>query len=622
LTVTENQFTAESEEKKKVILEKLETVKKQEQVISIRESLDRKKEEAYKKIISLVEQKLLIVKNPDMRVRDLNIEISKTWADLRDLNAERKLLLDRVLSVEQEIGLLEQDIAVKNTLTNLKTADSYFDVSIAAQEERLQLSKTEIEQLNKQISLIDIQLSIVGDYISIMKNKRMERLRKKLMVNTPHYFTPRDIAGGLLLLVCLLAFSIIQRRICTIKDKARRFANACKRVGNFTVITAWISYMAYYGFSFLGFHDLVRFMGVRVLLSVIALYVFYLLRRVLNRVVVFLLCRGQKSIESDLRSENPVYAAVNGLVWVILAASAASVILNVWGYQYDQWFVFMDIARFSFFKVGKIDFSLLLVIKIGSIIWALNFFSHIFNKFLDKNVYPQTRLDEGMQYSISVFIKYTLVFIGIVIGLRILGVEMSTFNVLAGTIGIGIGIGLQEITKNFISGIILLVERPIKVGDWIDLEGLPGRVEAVKARGTVITTFDNISVVVPNSDFITKKVTNWSYNDKVIRCCIPVGVIYGSDVELVKTSLLEVAAHGKGILSYPKPVVYFTEFGDNALIFKLYVWINEAHNRFELISNIHFAINKLFRERGIVIAFPQRDIHLKTSDVVFEVKDK
>jgi len=241
---------------------------------------------------------------------------------------------------------------------------------------------------------------------------------------------------------------------------------------------------------------------------------------------------------------------------------------------------------------------------------------------LDKNVYPNTRIDESTQYTISVFVKYTLVFLGIVISLRILGFAISTLNVLAGTIGIGIGIGLQEIAKNFISGIILLVEKPVKVGDYIDVDGLPGRVDAVKARGTVVTTFDNISVVIPNSDFITKQVTNWSYNDKIIRCCVPIGVTYGSDVDLVKKSLLEVADTHNKILKKPVPTVYFSDFGDNALKFKLYVWTDDAQNRFLLMSDLHFMIDKIFRERNIVIAFPQRDIHLKTSDVVFQMKNK
>jgi len=193
---------------------------------------------------------------------------------------------------------------------------------------------------------------------------------------------------------------------------------------------------------------------------------------------------------------------------------------------------------------------------------------------------------------------------------------------LAGTVGIGIGIGLQEIAKNFISGLILLIERPVKVGDYIDLAGLPGRVEAIKARGTVVTTFDNISVVVPNSDFITKQVTNWSYNDKVIRCCVPVGVAYGSDIDLVKKSLLEVATKHKDILKDPPPTVYFVDFGDNSLLFKLYVWTEDLQHRLSLTSDIRFMIDKLFRERNIVIAFPQRDLHLKTSDVVFKIEPK
>jgi len=622
LSATETLPAPNSEENKKAILEKLETVKKQEEVVSVKEDLIKKKEEAYEKIISLIDQKLLVIRAENMPVKTLNIEISKAQADIRKFNLEKRQLSDQILSVEQEINLLEQDISAKQTLINLKDGDSYFDASITSREERLNLSNTTIEQFNKRIELIDIQSSIVNDYIVVLKNKRKERLQKHLLVSKPYSFTKKDKNFGFLLLLCLFLFSLVRRKICSIKNQTKALGHSCKKVFKFFILTAWASFISYYLFSLFGFHDLITYIGVRVLLSVVTLYAFSILYNNLYKIIVFLFCRGLEENKIELHSESPMYAAVNGAAWVLLAATTGSIVLNIWGFQHDQWFIFLDLVQFSFYKIGSVDLSLLLVIKIGLIIWGLNFFSHIFNKFLDKNIYPQAHIDESTQYTISVFIKYALVLLGIVISLRILGFAISTLNVLAGTIGIGIGIGLQEIAKNFISGIILLIERPVKVGDYIDLEGLPGRVEAVKARGTVITTFDNISVVVPNSDFITKKVTNWSYNDKIIRCCIPVGVTYGSDVDLVRKSLLEVTAVHNKVLKKPAPSVYFTEFGDNALQFKLFLWMDDAQNRFQLISDLHFMIDKLFRELNIVIAFPQRDIHLKTSDFVFEVKDQ
>ena len=622
LSATEILPTLNSEENKKVILEKLETVKKQEEVVSVKEDLVRKKEEAYQKIISLIDQKLLVIRAENMRVRTLNIEISKAQEEISKFNSEKKQILDRIFNVQQEMNLLKQDISAKKTLIGLKEGDSFVDASIASREERLKLANTTIEQFNKSIELIDIQTSIVDDYIDVLKNKRKERIQKHLLVSKPYSFTRKDKKYGFLLLMCLFLFLLVRRKICPVKDQTKGLRGACQKIFKFFMLMFETVFVAYYLFSFLGYHDLVIYIGICVLLSVVTLYVFSIFYNLLYQAIAFLFSKGLEKNKIELHSENPMYAAINGVSWALLAITAGHVVLNIWGFQHDQWHVFLSLIQFSFYRIGSVDLSLLLIIKISLIIWGLNFFSHVLNKFLDTNIYPKSRIDESTQYTISVFIKYALVFFGIVISLRILGFSISTLNVLAGTIGIGIGIGLQEIAKNFISGIILLVEKPVKVGDYIDLEGLPGRVEAVKARGTVITTFDNISVVVPNSDFITKQVTNWSYNDKIIRCCIPVGVTYGSDVDLVKKSLLDVAEQHKKILTKPAPSVYFSEFGDNALQFKLYVWMDDAQNRFQLISDLHFMIDKLFRERKIVIAFPQRDIHLKTSDVVLEVKDK
>ena len=187
-------------------------------------------------------------------------------------------------------------------------------------------------------------------------------------------------------------------------------------------------------------------------------------------------------------------------------------------------------------------------------------------------------------------------------------------TVFAGTIGIGIGFGLQDIAKNFISGLVMLVERPVKVGDYIEVGGLPGKVKAIKGRSTVVDTFDNISVIVPNAEFMNQKIINWSYSDKVTRVKISVGVAYGSDTELVRDSLMEAAkSHGR-VLRNPEPYVWFEEFGDSSLNFKLHIWTNEPQNRFGLKSDLHYMIDKIFRERKITIAFPQRDIHLIPSD--------
>jgi len=170
---------------------------------------------------------------------------------------------------------------------------------------------------------------------------------------------------------------------------------------------------------------------------------------------------------------------------------------------------------------------------------------------------------------------------------------------------------LQNITNNFVSGIIILFERPIKVGDRIELEDIEGDVIKISLRSTTIVTNDNISVIVPNSKFISSTIINWSHNDRNVRFNVPIGVSYGSDPEKVKSLLLEVAEGEKTVLKNPIPDVIFNEFGDSSLNFSLRVWTQKHITTPQVLkSKLYFQIFKVFKENGIEIPFPQRDVHL------------
>ncbi len=201
------------------------------------------------------------------------------------------------------------------------------------------------------------------------------------------------------------------------------------------------------------------------------------------------------------------------------------------------------------------------------------------------------------------------------LGLGIAGFQFSNFTVIAGALSVGIGFGLQNIVNNFVSGLILLFEHPIKRGDWVVVGDTEGYVKKISVRSTIIQTFDRSDVIVPNSDLISNKVTNWMLGDIYGRVKIPVGVAYGSDTKLVKKILLEVAhAHPMVLTDRPdmRPRVYFWEFGDSSLNFRLDVYIKDIDRRRTVRSEINFAIDEAFREHGITIPFPQRDIHIKT----------
>ena len=257
--------------------------------------------------------------------------------------------------------------------------------------------------------------------------------------------------------------------------------------------------------------------------------------------------------------------------------------------------------------------SLLLLIKVLLLLLIIAVFSKILIMFLKKKIFTRYEIKLGTQESISRLIHYVLIILGVFITLDYLGINMTTLAALGAVLMVGIGFGLQNIASNFISGLILLFERPIQVGDLIEVSNIFGTVSAINARSTTITTIDNSSLIVPNSQFISENVTNWSYKDPRIRIHIQVGVSYGSDIELVRETLLALGKAHSEVLKEPEPIVYFNEFGDSSLNFDLIVWTDKPLQKFQIRTDLNFAIVYAFREKGIEIPFPQRDLHVRSS---------
>jgi small-conductance mechanosensitive channel len=224
-------------------------------------------------------------------------------------------------------------------------------------------------------------------------------------------------------------------------------------------------------------------------------------------------------------------------------------------------------------------------------------------------------LEPALQFAVGRIIGYTIMVLGFYIACIMVGINLSSLAVLAGAVGVGLGFGLQNIISNFVSGLIILADRPIAIGDRIVVGGVAGQVEKINLRSTTVLTNDNISIIVPNADFITHAVTNWSHEDPRIRFHIPVGVAYGTDLEKLRRLMLEVAAEHPKALKDPAPDVFLASFGDFALNVELIVWSAEmtfAPDTFR--SQLNFAIEKKFRENQIEIPFPQRDLHLRTGN--------
>jgi small-conductance mechanosensitive channel len=241
------------------------------------------------------------------------------------------------------------------------------------------------------------------------------------------------------------------------------------------------------------------------------------------------------------------------------------------------------------------------------------FLSKWLRKILKTRFFPRYKLDEGLQLVILKVTHYLLVGLGIIVAVQSIGLNLTSLAVVFGLLSVGIGFGLQHVASNFVSGLIVLFERPIKIGDRITIGDVWGDVVNISLRATLIRTVDNISIIVPNSEFITSRVINWSHRDPKVRVHIPVGVAYGSDVPLVIKSLLGVADNHPEVMRDPPPKVWFNEFGNSSLNFELLVWILDPKGRPDIISELNRRIDEIFRENRITIPFPQRDLHVRSS---------
>jgi small-conductance mechanosensitive channel len=263
------------------------------------------------------------------------------------------------------------------------------------------------------------------------------------------------------------------------------------------------------------------------------------------------------------------------------------------------------------FSIGDASFTTASVLKMLVFLVLLVWGARLVRRMLRRRILPQFKVEPGVAYAISNVTSYIILFIGLLAGLQASGIDLSTVTVIFGALGIGVGFGLQNIASNFVSGLIIHLERPIEVGDRIQIGELHARVVRIKARATEVLTNDNISVIVPNSEIISQQVVNWSHETDRMRIKIPVPVAYGSDVATVKKALLEAAANVPAILKDPAPRPRLKGFGDSSLEFELLVWTSEMlHRRGECISQVNYAIYEAFLKHGIRIPFPQRDLHL------------
>ncbi|NJL70483.1 MAG: mechanosensitive ion channel [Candidatus Competibacteraceae bacterium] len=271
---------------------------------------------------------------------------------------------------------------------------------------------------------------------------------------------------------------------------------------------------------------------------------------------------------------------------------------------------FLNIA---FIHVGKTQITPWTVIYVLSSWLVLVVTTNRLQHWCAEKLLSRSGIDVGTRHAASVIVKYLVVSLGFIVILQSAGVDLSALTVLAGALGLGLSFGLQNITSNLVSGLIVLIERPIKVGDRIEVAGVTGDVKKIALRATTICTNDNIEIIVPNSEFISGNVINWSHSSRSVRVSVPVGVSYKAEPELVREILLNVARAKEGVLSEPGPSVVFKGFGESSLDFVLRVFTQQyVTTPLMLQSELNFAIFKEFKSHGVEIPYPQQDIYIRS----------
>lgn len=361
--------------------------------------------------------------------------------------------------------------------------------------------------------------------------------------------------------------------------------------------------------ALLGYSALAHDVMMRFFLIGAVGFLFFLGREVLREITrANLLSKGAP----EDRREDPVF-----LVWTDLLIDTVTVFCFVPVFLLLIGLDWLDLILLGKrliggFTIGNQSFSLVQIIVGVLVFIALMAFTRLVQKTADKRFFSRMRVDEGVSASLKTLIGYVGLVIAFMTGVSLIGFDLSNLAIIAGALSVGIGFGLQSIVNNFVSGLILLFERPIKVGDWVVTSSGEGIVKKISVRSTEIETFDRSSIIVPNSELISSSVTNWTHKNRLGRVTISVGVAYKEDPERILEILRNIPSQVDIVLNYPEPLILFTGFGDSSLDFEIRAFIADVSTSLKARTALRVAIFKAFREENVEIPFPQRDINVRT----------
>ncbi len=385
---------------------------------------------------------------------------------------------------------------------------------------------------------------------------------------------------------------------------------------------ALLTLLVVIGAELSGFYNLANYLIFGVVMTALAAFVLWILLWLVDQAADFI-AKGQTRLAYQARTwlgvkpraeGEPGLGAYRLLLGLMLWIGFGVLVLQVW----DTTGTMLDQLQSWFTKGIEVGDAKIVPIAIFSAVLAFTALiigTEWIKRLIQKRWLSQVRMDRGARDAVTAMIGYIGFIVAVIVGLNLTGVDLTTLGFAVAALSVGIGFGLQSIVNNFVSGLILLFERPIKAGDFISIGDMEGWVKRISIRSTEIETMDRHNVIVPNSDLISEKVTNWVLRDPHIRLRIEVGVAYGSDVELVHDLLLKIAEENEEVITdgrAPGPRALFMSFGDSALLFELRVWIRHVRKRFQVVSALNFEIDKAFRENNVTIPFPQTDLHVKS----------
>lgn len=464
----------------------------------------------------------------------------------------------------------------------------------------------------KRILYIFTGLIIVGVLLVILK-----RIAVVLV-------TPFEVSVGLSLVFALIAgvtsiWILIVARADR-RDQVEKSGQSIARGRFWRILTGvvWIIAIAILLSAITGYLAVAEFLSEQLLFGLVVVLSAWLLLRFVDHVFLYLPVQAYGE-DSESTPEKALHGT-SGQLMILAAGIAKAVIYLIaailmalpWGYRTSDFFEFFSQIFFGF-EIGGFSFSLstilvaLLVFVIGYAITAG------FRNWLNNKLLPTTNLDIGISNSISTVFGYAGFLLAAIFAITAAGFDLSNLAIVAGALSVGVGFGLQSIVNNFVSGLILLAERPIKAGDWVVTSGGEGYVKKISVRSTEIETFDRATVIVPNSTLITDNVTNWTHGNKSGRIIVAVGVGYDSDPEKVEEILLRCAKEHRQVLGRPEPAVYFMDFGASSLDFQLRCFLGDINYSLAVTSELRFSIFRELKAEGIEIPFPQQDVHIKSN---------